>query len=282
MGEFRDLDGQIGAAGFQLDVANYGPIFKNNGGDAQVRNAADSAFVPVEVGAPTLPGHAATRAYVDSLSKPLIVTAQFDGNDAIPTNTGTIGYMVVSTTGANGTIGEIYYDDGTSSGNQTLLATENGRQINTTTTLAGGTISFTADSTYQWDADGSSGGVQWVKTSDVGNITGTVRTISYAITNAAQQDSTAQLPAGATVVEARLTVGTAYSGGTTITIGTTGVANAFQGTADNKPTKGGTPNRFTKDQETAVGAASVVRTTIAGAPAAGAGTVTIFYSESDA
>lgn len=282
MADYRKIDGQIGTAGFQLDTVNGGPIFKNDSGNARIRNSTDSADVPVRVGSPTDPGHAATRSYVDSISKPVIVTAQFDGNDALPANTGSIGYAVVTTTGANGTIGELLYDDGTATGTQTVLAAENGRTISVTTTLSGGTVSLTADSIYVWDADGSSGSTQWYKIGDVGNVSGAVRTISYLITNAAQQDSTAVIPAGALVIEARLTVTTAYSGGATISIGTTGSTSAFQATTDNNPQKGSPPNRYTKDQETSVGSASVVRTTIAGAPAAGAGRVTVLYTEADA
>jgi hypothetical protein len=282
VGDFHKIDGQVGTNGFQLDHVNAGPLFKNDGGNAQVRNAADSGFVPVKAGNPTDPQHLATRNYVDSISKPLIVVGQHDGGVAIPANTGAIRYLVVTTTGGNATIGEVLYDDGSSVGTMTVLAAENGRTISTTTTLAGGTISFTADSIYQWDADGSSGAANtWVKIGDVGNVSGAVRTISYTIDNSAQQDSTAVLPAGALVLEARLTVTTAYSGGATIEIGTTGDADAFQATTDNNPQAGGVPNRYTKYQET-VATASVVRTTIAGAPAAGAGRVTILYTEADA
>jgi hypothetical protein len=283
MGEFKKLDGNIGES-FQLDVVNDGPMIKHDGlGAAQVRNAADSDYETLSVGQPTNPQHAATRLYVDSVSKPLIVVGQFDGNDALPANTAVIRYLVVTTTGANATIGEIIYDDGTNTGTTQVLSAENGRTISTTTTLTGGTISFDADAVYHWDADGSSGTSNvWVKISDVGNVTGALRVISYLITNAATQDSTAQIPAGAYVLEARLTVTTPYSGGATIEIGTTADADAFQTTTDNKADKGSPPNRFVKDQETLVASASVVRTTIAGAPAAGAGRVTVLYAETQA
>ena len=84
------------------------------------------------------------------------------------------------------------------------------------------------------------------------------------------------------VLRTDLEITTPYSGGATIEIGTTGVANAFMSTAQNNP-QAAAGFVYAIEQNTDVGgSATVVRTTIAGAPAAGAGIVTVWFANPNA
>jgi len=259
---------------FQLGIG--GPQLKNNGGVIEARNAADSGFAVVRGGAPVGQTDLVTKLYADSLSKPLIVTAQFDGNNVLPSNTSSLHYIVVSTTGANGIIGEVLYDDGSNTGTVTRLSAVNGRTIAVTVSLSGGTVQFDPDSIYQWDADGSSGTTQWVKIGDIGSVTGAVREIRYTINNSATQDSVSLIPANACIVSAEVSVTTPYSGGGTIAVGQPGNTTLLQATTDNNPQSA---NIYQVPGDIAWGGSGlVVRTTVGGSPAAGAGVVIVRYT----
>jgi hypothetical protein len=85
------------------------------------------------------------------------------------------------------------------------------------------------------------------------------------------------VPANARVVRAILEVTTPYSVGALISIGRTGSVSLFQSTGDNDPE---TANTYIVDQDTAFGGSALpVLATITGAPAAGAGVVSVWYVE---
>lgn len=264
---FKKLRGIIGDI---LQIGTAGPNIKNSGGILQIRDADDTAFARLQAAAPTADQDVVTKLYADTLEKPMIVSRQADCSSAIPNNTGTRGFVVVTTAGSGAVIGDVLYDDGSSTGLMTILPAVEGRTIAVTDSLTGGTISFEADSIYMWNDDGSA----WVKIGDIGNVTGPVRVIQFAIDNTATQDSTTQIPAGNQVLRADVQIDNAYSGGATIEVGTTADADAFQTTTDNRPQRVAT---YSVDQNTAVASASVVRVTVGGAPAVGDGVVTVWY-----
>jgi hypothetical protein len=107
--------------------------------------------------------------------------------------------------------------------------------------------------------------------------------IRFAITNAASQSSATSVPAGAVVVRAMLdmvstdlTTPVAFSGGSTIAIGRTGSANLLAAPGDFDATTSG--NVYDALDPVAWGGSPLpVLITIAGAPAAGAGTIVIEY-----
>jgi hypothetical protein len=149
------------------------------------------------------------------------------------------------------------------------------RGIITTVALTGGTATFAADSQYFWDTVATS----WINIGGTA-ISGARRVIQYAVTNAATQDSTAKIPATATVLSAMLDVVTPYSGGATVSIGQAGSLALLEATTDNLATVAG---QYQVPPRTPWGASAlVVRTTVAGAPAAGAGFVTVEYTVPDA
>ncbi len=266
---YKNLRGIIGSI---FKLGTNGVQLKSSAGELQVRNSDDTAYAKLQIAAPSADADAVTKYYADTLEKPTIVSRQADCSTALPSNTTTRGYVVVTTAGSGAVIGDLLYDDGSGSGTMSIVAAVEGRTIAVTDALTGGTVSFETDSIYIWDADGS----VWTKIGDIGSVTGAVRAIDYTIDNSASQDSTSSIPANALILEANLEITTAFSAGATISIGNTTTADLFQLTTDNNPQTTGT---YSKEQRTSVGAsASVIRTTVGGSPAAGAGIVTVKYT----
>jgi len=255
---------QIGLTGSQV---------KNSSGVIEIKNAADNAYATLRAASPTADNDVATKKYVDALEGTMIVSRQADCSVARPDNTTTRGAVVVTKAGDGAVVGDVLWDNGLDdSQKMEILAAVEGRTIFVTDALSGGTATFDADSAYVWDADGST----WVKIGDIGSTTGAVREIRYAITNADTQDSTSLIPANARVLYCGVEVTTPYSGGATISVGQAGSLALIQATTDNYPQGAST---YSVDQDTAWGgSALVVRTTIAGAPAAGAGVVVVRYT----
>lgn len=276
MADYQNLAGTT-ETGFQIGI-DRAQVTSTSTGELQVRDATDSAYARLRVGAPVADNDAVTKAYADTLAKPLIVTGQFDGNDPLPANTGVRHFQVVSTTGANASIGDLIFDNGTGAGTAEVLVAVEGRCIVVSDALSGGTVTFDPDSIYIWDADGSA----WVKIGDIGAVTGAERVIRYTITNAATQDSVSLIPANAIVSSCEVKITTPYSGGATISVGRAGSLALVMPTTGNNP-QGASGNIYRRLQDTSWGgSALVVRTTIAGAPAAGAGVVIVKYFSANA
>ena len=272
MGFFSKINGVIQDF-FQLG-GPAGPALKNVAGAIEARNAADAAYAILRGATPVGNNDLTTKAYVDVLNKPVVVTLQHDGTLALPANSGTHRWYVVTTGGGFAAIGDLLWDDGQGVGIVTLVASTEGRTIFTSVAFTGGAISLTANSFYIWDDTSMS----WLP--DQANaFSGAVRVIRYPVINApATQDSTAELPVGAVVLRALVNVTTPFSGGSTISVGQDGFLTEFQGTTDNRPT---VVNQYEVPQDTDAPVAGVVRTTIGGAPAAGAAQVVIEYSVPD-
>lgn len=247
---------------FQIGLA--GPNLKNNSGVIEARNAADSGFAIVRGASPVGNDDLVTKAYADTLNKPFVVADQFDGNDPLPSNTGTEQFFIVSTTGGTASIGDLIWDDGSGVGTAVVLPAQSGRSVFTAAAFTGGTVTFAATVYYAWD------GSVWIQESNLADFSGAVREIRFAINNTnGAQDSAALVPANAVIVAAELDIATPYSGGATITLGRAGSATLLQATTDNLAT---VANRYSLDLDTAWGGSALaVRATIAGAPAAGAG-----------
>lgn len=105
---------------------------------------------------------------------------------------------------------------------------------------------------------------------------GVANIIRYAIGTGATQDSTTSIPANAVVLNCMLDITTPYSALATISIGQPGNTTLLQLTTDNLPQQAGI---YQVMQDTDWGAAPlVVRATVGGAPAAGAGFVVVEYA----
>jgi hypothetical protein len=271
---FKNLEGTLSAL-FQVGIDR--PQIKTvSGGQMEIRNSADSDYAILRVATPVGDDDAVPKYYADSIEKPLIVKRQADCTSALPNNTATRGWVVVTTAGTGASIGDILYDNGTSSGTMSIVTAVEGRTIAVTDALTGGTVTFDPDSVYIWDEDGT----EWIKIGDISSLTGALRIIRYVLDNSAQQDSDSQIPANARILEAMLIITTAYSGGATISIGNTATADLFMGTTQNSPQ---VLKTWTVEQDTDQGgSATVVRTTVSNTPAAGAGVAIVKYSSPNA
>ena len=110
--------------------------------------------------------------------------------------------------------------------------------------------------------------------------TGALRVERYAITNVADQDSVFTIPANARILSCWVQVVTPYSAGGTISVGYTAALTAIMTTTLNDPQSAAI---YVNDQDTAWDAtARVVKTTVAGAPAAGAGFVVVKFTSPNA
>lgn len=258
---------------FQLGLG--GPNLKASSGAVEARNAGDSTYAIVRGLSPVGNNDLTTKQYVDTLTARSIVSAQFDGNNALPANTATEHFYVVTTTGPNASIGQLIWDDGSGVGTAVVLAAVDARLIITTQAFSGGTITLAAESLYTWDVTTSA----WLNAGG-SLMSGAVRVIKYAITNAATQDSATSIPANAVVLCAWIEVVTPYSGGATLALGRAGSTSLLQATSDNLATVAGL---YEVTQDTAWGGAALaVRLTVAGAPAAGAGFAIVRYCLPDA
>lgn len=272
---FKNLRGIIGSL---FQIGHSGPNIKNNNGVVEFRNADDNGYAIARSAAPVGDNDVTNKKYVDSLEKPLIVKRQADCSVAIPNNTTVRGYVVVTTAGSGAAIGDILYDNGLDDSQpMEILTSIEGRTIAVTDSLTGGTVSFEGDSIYVWDEDTTT----WLKIGDVGGVTGAVRCIRKVIDNSASQDSSSSIPANARILSCNLEITTAYSGGATIAIGNSGNTSLIMATTENNPQK--SSRTYSKEQDTGWGGTALpVRTTITGAPSAGAGVVTVLYASPNA
>jgi hypothetical protein len=270
MGLFQRLAGTV-ASFFQIG-GPAGPGINANGTALETKNAANSAFAIHRGATPVGDNDFATKAYVDEITKPFIVTAQANAPSALIANSGVEHYIVVSTAGTGAAAayvaGSVLWDDGTGVGNVVVLGPTTGMVITTTGALTGGTFVFNANSQYVWT------GATWLNLAPA--VAGATYTIDFAIGTGASQSSVTSIPAGAIVLRAEVKITTPYSGGATIAVGQTGTTTLLQATGDNTPT---IVNEYDADQRTGWGASALpVLVTVGGAPSAGVGTVTVMYA----
>lgn len=252
-----------------FQIQKGGPQIKNNSGILEFKNSDDSAFVIARGLAPAGDNDFVTKIYAETLTKPVIVKRQADCSVALPDNTVVRGFVVVSTAGSGAAVGDVLYDNGLDDASvMEILAAVEGRTIAVTDALSGGTITFDPDSIYQWDTDGS----VWVKIGDIGSVTGAVRTIRKVIDNSAAQDTTFLPPANCRILSASFEVTTPYSGGATVSVGKVGDLELLMAATD---IDAQTADTYEIEQDTDFGASAVIRVTITGSPAAGAGVLLV-------
>lgn len=263
---FQRLAGVI-ANFFQIGGPG-GPGWNANSGAIEGRNAANSAFAVVRGAIPVGDNDLTTKQYVDTIFKPTPVSVQFNGASALPANSGTEKWYVVTTTGVNATIGQILWDDGTGLGTVVVLPAVAGNEIVTTATFSGGTITLQTNQNYVWS------GSAWINISP--SVAGVVSCIRMPITTAASQSSTSTIPANAVISRCLANITTPFSAGATLSVGQTGSTALLLATTDVTATLA---NLYDAPQDTAWGASALaVLVTVGGAPAAGAGFVSVYYA----
>ena len=265
-GVFSKLLGTLSSF-FQIG-GTAGPGINANGAVLETKNAANNAFAVHRGATPVGDNDLTTKAYVDKMaSKPLPASIQFNGNNVLPNNSGTEQWYVVTTSGANATIGQLLWDDGSGAGVVAVIPAVTGNTIVTTVAFSGGTISLAANQMYVWT------GAAWLDIAP--SVAGATYMIRTTLGTATASSAT-QIPANAIIYDTRLDVTTPYSAGATISLGITGTVALFMATTDNAATVAGL---YQVMQDTSVGAsAATLLGTIAGAPAAGAAQMIVLYS----
>lgn len=253
-------------------------FIKNDSGEIKFRNTDDSAYININALTPTDPDHVVTKSYADSMEGNLVISRQADCTAALPPNTAVAGYVVVTTAGTGAAIGDLLRDDGSSTGDMSIIAARNGRSIMITTALTGGTVEFEPDCVYTWDEDATPD--RWLKVADIGSVSGAIRLVKVTIGTNATYESVLEIPKDNEVTEVRVTIGTAYSAGATIKVGFTEDDDAIVKTTDINPQ---VENVYTLDQETAWHTDNrKVLITISDTPAVGAGVVRVFFCNPNA
>jgi hypothetical protein len=258
---FDKLDGTSEQA-FHIGNAG-GPVINNNSGTLEAKNAANTALINVNVALPTQPNHAVNKQYADNIAKlSLTVSQQFNGNNALPGNTSTEQWYVVTTTGPQASIGQLVWDNGTNTGTTTVIPASTGQLIFTTTAFTGGTIALPSSNLYNWT------GSVWMAA--IPSVAGATLMIVTPLTyGSATIESATNIPANAYIASSRVVITTAFSAGTTISIGQTGSASLLLGTGDNVATVVG---EYQSGATVPWGSSALpLLATFAGSPTAGAG-----------
>lgn len=91
-----------------------------------------------------------TNPIVPACSNPIPVSEQISGAAPLPANTLVAHWIVVTTSGGAGVIGDLYFDNGSGVGNVAIIAPFVGESIIPSTNFTGGTISLNAGQIYTW------------------------------------------------------------------------------------------------------------------------------------
>jgi hypothetical protein len=242
---------------------------KNNAGTGETRNAADDDFETLRAAL------IASGASINDLV-PLLdlqgripnIEYSFDGDTPPTPGTNSGKFGICHTDGTSYNAGEVVYDNGTS---LDLLPTEVVRTITTSSAVVG-TLNLIANGLYAWQ------GSTWILKGDGAPVSqGHTLAIEVPIGTNSTYDSTTVIPDGSIVVRTVLRVDTAYDAATAATVSVNGgTPLQILGSADSKLSKVG---QYESDEAHDVAAANegIVRVAITGAPAAGVGTVIVFY-----
>jgi len=259
----------LGTSESYLQIGLAGPRLKRSTDALEARTYDDSAYAILRGLAPVGENDLSHKQYTDSKDI-MYIGRQADCSAALPANTASREWVLVTTAGTGAVIGDVLFDDGTGVGTMVIVPAT-GRTIVTTAALAGGTIEFDNDSMYIWSV--GTGG--FIKIGDLTSLLGATRCMRFTIDTTASQDGPNRLPANYRISAVKLEIGTPYTGGTTIAIGSTVSPIAIMTTAQNTPTVADT---YTVWQDTAWEAVDdLVRVTIAGGPVAGAGVVRVYF-----
>lgn len=257
-------------------LGSTGPFLKNSSGTLAVRDSGDTTYAPLNAGTPTSWGDNAVIT-ATMLQKAFIVGAEFDGASP-PSNTGTVQFLLCTTTGGAYTAGDLAFDNGTSTGTVSRIAATNGMVVTVTAALNTGTLTVTPGA-YVWFGGSF--------TALITGYSGITKSIEVDFTNAdfggGTKSSTATIPANARILNTRVQVlnSNAFDAGT-VSVGYTGVADILQATTDNDLTTTGLyvveGTSTNADWDTS---ARAVLLTFTGSPTAGQGRAVVTYVEPD-
>ena len=242
---------------------------KNNSGVGEIRDAGDTGFETLR--AALISSGANLNdipVLLDLQGRVPNIEYSFDG-DTPPTagaNTGKFGICHTDGTGFNA--GNVVYDDGIA---LLLIPTEVVRTLTTSGAVIGD-LNLIANGLYAYQ------GSTWILKGDGAPVSqGHTLAIEVPLGTNASYSSTTVIPAGARVCRTLVRIDTAYDLGTTITVSVDGTADILlMGANDSKANKLG---QYESDElfNVIAGNTGVVTAAISATPAAGAGTVIVWY-----
>lgn len=252
-----------------------GPYLKNSSGTLAIRDSADAAYAPLNAGTLTTWGNNSVVT-ATMLQKAFIVGDEFDGASP-PSNTGTVQYLLCTTTGGIYTAGDLAFDNGTSTGTVARIAATNGMVVSVTAPLNTGAL--TVDPGVQaW----FSGSFQPLITGYTGIAQSILVEFGSADFAGVTKSSTATIPADAVILNTRVQVlnGAAFNAGT-VAVGHSSTAALLQATTDNDLTTAGLNIVEGTSTNAAWGASALaVQLTFTGSPSPGGqGRVVVTYVE---
>jgi len=209
--KFLDIDGTSSES---YQIALEGPIIRKTGDLLEIVNKDGTDFAILRCANPVNDSDVVNFLTFKTKKGNVVIKRQADTSASIPTNTAVRGFLVVSTAGTGAVIGDLLYDDGSSSGPMSIVGKDDGRSIVVTVPLTGGSVEFDAETIYTWDDDG----LVWIKSSNLA-ATGAERIIKLPFGIAATVDSTTQIPANAEVYRREIDITTVYPATKEITIG---------------------------------------------------------------
>ena len=150
MGIFKKLRGTLSSI-FQFGLG--GAQIKNSSGVLESRNAADDAYAIVRGGTPITDNDLSTKDYSDalvsSIDQSFIVTAVAHGGMVAPNNTSTEHCSAIYISGIHASVGDLWYDNGSSSGLATKISAKDGRLIYST--IANTAMGILENKLHTWD-----------------------------------------------------------------------------------------------------------------------------------
>ncbi|MCP4674364.1 MAG: hypothetical protein GY854_02365 [Deltaproteobacteria bacterium] len=216
--------------GPNVQVGKGGPRVKNSSGVLELRNAADDGYAVGRGAPPINENDFVTLKYLQTRAD-IKVTGQIDGG--APPTAGTLGRIyIVTTTGGAYTVNELWYDNGSSWEN---ISVAEGTTIHVTDALTGGTVEFSGDHIYIWDADNT----EW---DDIGPSAGTnsktleQRSVTISYTNTGDNSIGSAVPSNAKVLQTKIDVTQAFDGtAPEIKVGDSVDDDRLMTTAENDP-----------------------------------------------
>jgi hypothetical protein len=264
-GVVSSLFGIGGPSGNAIKKESYGLSVRNNDGTVLKNLGVAFARAGQDNDA---------AAYRDAKETSVLLEFSFHGSSAPSPGANSGAYGICHTSGGIYTAGSIYYDNGST---LSIITSYKGQRAMTKSTVSfSGTISMIGSGSYV--AETNSAPYGWALKGDGGlTNTGYPQVIQVPIALASGVTSTTTLPTNSVVLDVALDITSAYTGGTTIEVSTTGGTPAvLLATTENDPTSVAI---YEKDQDTVIGASNSgsVIVTITGSPLVGAGKVQVTY-----
>lgn len=208
--------GLVGVSG-NVRLGKDGSRLRNSGDltAVEIRNKADTAFARLRAADPVGLDDVVTKRYLETQAN-VIVTGQIDGGSPPAVVNGVM--YICTTAGGTFNLGDLYFGE---NGVWNPVVKLEGMTVSVTDNLTGGTLTFSGDHRYLWDADGSA----WVDLGPAPSETRVVKTYraTLAFGTGATTNVGSPLPVDAVVNRVLINVSQAFNGtAPTVTVGVTG------------------------------------------------------------